>query len=224
MKCQFYSLILISAFLWGISIPGFAQSSDVSKDTLLKSDNSFFDQLEWIRSDQPNIHEINFMGGYSFHSNRGFWGKIPKATLSIYILRYNRKIVSLKNRHILEYVAEVNVAANYSVRSSKRFKEGSFNGYGLTPLGFQFNWRKNNTVQPFLKSSTGFMYLDKRFPDARGTKFNFTLEFGTGVEFVVGENLSFTIGYKYHHMSNFFLGKINPGVDSNIFYSGITIF
>ena len=68
------------------------------------------------------------------------------------------------------------------------------------------------------------MHLTEPFPDNRGTKFNFTLEIGGGIEIKLFNNAFMTLGYKYHHMSNGRLGRINPGVDSNVFYGGITIF
>lgn len=68
------------------------------------------------------------------------------------------------------------------------------------------------------------MYFKKPFPDDRGVPFNFTLELGGGLEIVLLKNASLTLGYKYHHMSNGQFGQINPGVDSNVFYAGFTIF
>ncbi|MDZ7660202.1 MAG: acyloxyacyl hydrolase [Fodinibius sp.] len=189
-----------------------------------KSDSNFTDRLTWVNEKNTDIHEMNFIIGYSFASTKGFWGKIPKATLSIYTIRYNRKLVTYNNKHLLEYTAETNLAANYTLSNTNRYQAGSYSGFGITPLGFQINLNQHNIIQPFFKSSTGFMYFKKPFPDSRGVQFNLTLELGTGVEVMVFDNVSLTIGYKYHHMSNGQLGEINPGVDSNIFYSGFTIF
>jgi opacity protein-like surface antigen len=200
----------------------FGQSAKSQKSTNV--DSSFTDRFQWISSTTPGTHEINIAGGHSFQSTRGFWGKIPNAQLSIIALRYNRKLLLFNNRHVIEYVTELNITAHYTLNPNKFYQGGSFNGYGITPLGFQFNWGTSNIVQPFFKSSTGFMYFRNPFPDQRGTRFNFTLELGGGIEFVVGQNMSLSLGYKYHHMSNFQFGDINPGVDSNIFYSGITFF
>lgn len=201
-----------------------AQSANSNKNEEQQASSQFFDRFEWVKSQRSDIHEVNFAGGYSFHSTRGFWGKIPKAKLSVFTLRYNRKLFVLDKQHLIEYVGEINVSANYSITASRKYPSGSFSGYGITPVGFQFNFSQKSVVQPFFKSSTGFMYFNKPFPDERGVKFNFTLELGGGLEFVVASNISFSIGYKYHHMSNGQFGQINPGVDSNVFYTGITIF
>jgi opacity protein-like surface antigen len=200
----------------------FAQKYSANQTT--DPESKFWDRFEWIDSQQPGIHEINFMGGYSFHSTKGFWGKIPDTTFRIYTIRYNRKLFTFNRRHLIEYVGELNVSAHYNISRSTKYNAATFTGFGIRPLGFQFNFGKRNVIQPFFKSSTGFMYFKDRFPDARGNKFNFTLELGGGFEFVLAKHLSFSVGYKYHHMSNGQLGEINPGVDSNIFYTGITFF
>lgn len=215
-------LLAVLLFLLSVCSIGFGQTTDQVGNH--EADSNFTDRLAWVTNTDADIHEMNFIFGHSFGSTKGFWGKIPKATLSIYTLRYNRKLATYNNTHLLEYTAEVNLAANYTLSKTARYRAGSYSGFGITPLGFQFNFNQHSIVQPFLKSSTGFMYFKKPFPDNRGVQFNFTLELGTGIEITVSENISLSVGYKYHHMSNGQLGKINPGVDSNIFYTGITIF
>lgn len=221
MTSRICSFIVIVTLICGFHSLGFGQSSHKKSTPKSKEKHK---AIEWVDSDQPNIDEINFMGGYSFHSTKGFWGKIPDATLRLFSLRYNRKLLTYKDQHVLEYVTELNVAANYTLSTTPRYREGTYTGVGISPIGFQLNFLKEYTVQPFLKSSGGFMYFSKRFPDDRGVRFNFTLELGGGLEFVLADNISFTLGYKYHHMSNGHLGNINPGIDSNVFYTGITIF
>lgn len=201
---------------------GFSQAQNYAGKE--ESGSKFIDRFTWVDEKKTDIHEMNFIAGYSFTSTKGFWGKIPKASLSIYTIRYNRKLVTYNKKHLLEYVIEANLAANYTLADTPRYEAGSFSGFGITPLGFQFNFNRKNNIQPFFKSSAGFMYFKKPFPENRGVQFNFTLELGTGLEIMVSNNLSFSLGYKYHHMSNGQFGEINPGVDSNIFYTGFTIF
>lgn len=222
MKFRFYSLTAI-LLLWGMLNTSFAQHS-VSNQHGSDAADSTEPALQWVSPHTPNVDEFNLTAGHSFESNRGFWGKIPQVTLSMFTLRYNRKLLTLNNRHLIEYVAELNVADKYTLTSTPRYRAGSFTGAGIAPIGFQLNLGMDNAVQPFFKSSGGFMYFSKPFPDDRGVRFNFTLELGGGVEFVIAHNFSFTVGYKYHHMSNGQFGQINPGVDSNIFYTGFTVF
>lgn len=211
----FLCTIISAHTVWG-------QSADNDKEK--QSDTKFSDRFAWVDQSQVNIHEMNIIGGYSFTSTKGFWGKIPEATLSLYAIRYNRKLFTYNSKHLIEYVTEANLAANYTLTNTDGYQSATYSGFGITPIGFQFNINQKNTIQPFFKSSAGFMLFKKPFPDTRGTQFNFTLELGGGIEFMITNNLSFSAGYKYHHMSNGQFGQINPGVDSNIFYSGITIF
>jgi len=214
---------LITVFVF-LSVSGIGFSQAPSYTDNQESNNNFGDRFAWVSKKNTDIHEMNFIVGYSFASTKGFWGKIPKASLSIYTIRYNRKLVTYNSKHLLEYTTEVNLAANYTLADTPRYQAGSYSGIGITPLGFQINLNQHNKVQPFLKSSAGFMYFKKPFPDNRGVQFNLTLELGTGVEIMIFDNISLSVGYKYHHMSNGQLGEINPGIDSNIFYTGFTIF
>lgn len=215
--------IVLHIFLF-LSITESIYAQDRSNVKNLESNSRFTDRLSWIDKSKSNIHEMNVIAGYSFGSTKGFWGKIPEATLSIYTIRYNRKLATYNNKHVLEYVTEANLAANYNLADIPGYQKESFSGFGITPVGFQLNINRDNIIQPFFKSSAGFMYFKKPFPDDRGVPFNFTLELGGGIELMVLNNVSLTAGYKYHHMSNGQFGEVNPGVDSNIFYTGITIF
>lgn len=222
---QNFTICFAVLLIWIIPESGFSQSPSTDKKETIKSSPPTANRLQWINSQQKGIHEIHFVGGYSFHSTQGFWGKIPDAELRVWGMRYNRKLLYFDNDHIIEYVGELNFAVHYNLKDTPfRYGTGSISGFGATPIGFQVNFHKQNLVQPFFKSSAGFMYLNERFPNEQGTQFNFTLELGGGLEFVVAQNFSFTVGYKYHHMSNGQFGTINPGVDSNVFYTGITIF
>lgn len=219
--------VLLLVFLFGGNVnPLYGQQlhSQESKRSVVKTANSdrFFQEID---SRTHSVHEIHLTAGYSFNSTPGFWGKIPGAEMRLWTLRYNRKFLLVNGKHILEYVGELNFSVDYTLTASAPpYEPGSFSGFGIAPIGFQFNYNGENTVQPFVKTSAGFMHFKKQFPDERGTNLNFTLELGGGIEFVVGENISLSLGYKYHHMSNGQFGAVNPGVDSNIFYSGITIF
>ncbi len=53
---------------------------------------------------------------------------------------------------------------------------------------------------------------------------NFTGDFGGGVQWKTGARRAWTIGYRYHHVSNGYRADTNPGFDSNLFYVGFSIF
>jgi hypothetical protein len=46
---------------------------------------------------------------------------------------------------------------------------------------------------------------------------------GAGLRLVLTTRTTLTVGYRYHHLSNGFRGKINPGVDANLVYLGVSL-
>lgn len=224
MRLRFLALVSLIFALCGLTTEALAQESS-GRTARIHPYQSFWDRFSWIDADQMSVHELSFLGGHSFGSNRGVWGKIPATKLDIYSIRYNRRLLLFNDRHLIEYIVELNMAADYNLTDNQQiYPARHFTGLGIAPIGFQFNWNRHHLVQPFFKSSGGFMYFNDPFPDKRGVKFNFTLDLGVGVEFVIAQNASLTLGYKYHHMSNAHTGQINPGVDSNVFYTGFTLF
>lgn len=93
-------------------------------------------------------------------------------------------------------------------------------GFGAAPLGLQANFRPSRKVQPFVNVSGGFLYFNKRVPQSTGTRFALTADVGGGVEFILKNKRSVTVGYKYLHISNANRGIENPGFDNNLFYVG----
>ena len=91
---------------------------------------------------------------------------------------------------------------------------------GLTPLGLQVNFRNGHRVQPFFDSHGGFLYFRRQEPVPYSSQFNFTFNFGTGLQIYTRGRGSLLTGYKYHHISNDNTGRMNPGVDSHEFYMG----
>jgi opacity protein-like surface antigen len=99
---------------------------------------------------------------------------------------------------------------------------GTVFGAGANPLGFQVNFGEKK-VQPFANSSIGFLYFNRQVPAPASSQFNFTFNFGGGIELFAASRRSFTVGYKYHHLSNADTGIINPGIDSNVIYVGFSL-
>ncbi|MFH5833995.1 acyloxyacyl hydrolase [Halalkalibaculum sp. DA3122] len=218
------AIFLLLVIVLGTASPSRAQPAEHQDSSSVDSFSEFYNQYR-ISPEKSGLDEYSLWGGYSFHSSNGVWGKTSGAELRVLGFRYNRKVLTFPRHYLLKYVLEMNVHVQYQLSGiSVEATPSSLSGFGITPLGFQLNALRNQSVQPFFKSSAGFMYLSDPFPNDQGTNFNFTLEIGTGMEIMLTANSFFTLGYKYHHMSNGQFGQINPGVDSNIFYAGITIF
>ena len=185
-------------------------------------------------------HRISFWAGGSNNASR-LLGRTREAEFRIVALRYTRRLTPRTARGadparlVLFYTADVVPWARLSVPGSaipERFnREGeglprpnlATPGVGAAPLGLQVNLRVHPRIQPFLSASTGVLYFLDSVPDRRGKSFNFTVDFGAGVQVTLSDRLHLSLGYRYHHLSNGYRGSINPGVDANLFYLGTAV-
>lgn len=180
-------------------------------------------KVVWIGAGATHINEFSMWAGYAFNSFE-LWGKTPEATLGLFGVRYNRKILNIYNI-TLEYSLDINLYAHYTYPEFTRERQkNSITGAGFSPIGLQFNFLNRSRLQPFLKTSGGFMFLSHPFPDWRGERVNFTFGVGGGLEYMMTSFASLTLGYRYFHLSNGETGLVNPGIDSSFFYCGITLF
>lgn len=178
-------------------------------------------------------NELGVGGGGSFASSM-LIGKTERVRLGIVGLRYARRIAegeSLKLSYTVDAIPAAVLSypfAGFVQTSSGAFvlKSGrrSVYGVGATPIGFQLNFRRRECIQPFANVGGGFLYFADAIPNELGKQFNFTAEFGGGVQLLNRQGRAFTVGYKYHHISNGNRGVVNPGFDSNLFYAGFSIF
>ncbi len=187
-------------------------------------------------------NEFGVWGGASFDSPT-LIGKSEDSRFGIVGLRYAR-VVAAGNGMALKYTIDAVPVAVLSYERGRfvpdstpgvfRFETSrkSVYGAGIAPIGLQLNFRRSKRVQPFAGGSLGFIYFTEPVPDERsviepgraGKQFNFTADFGGGVQFFTSERRALTFGYRYHHLSNGNRGEINPGFDSNLFYAGFSFF
>ena len=98
---------------------------------------------------------------------------------------------------------------------------GTIYGAGLNPVGFQANvgpWK----IQPFANGTVGFLYFHRPVPNLSAAQFNYTIMIGFGAQFLRPSGRTFSVGWKYHHLSNNYQAISNPGIDSSVFYAGIS--
>ena len=96
-------------------------------------------------------------------------------------------------------------------------------GAGSSPIGLQANFGPKR-VQPFVNGSLGFLYFGRQVPILESSQFNYTITIGFGTQIFWRPGRSFTVGWKYHHLSNNYQGHLNPGMDSGVFYFGLSGF
>ncbi|MDQ3805431.1 MAG: acyloxyacyl hydrolase, partial [Acidobacteriota bacterium] len=178
-------------------------------------------------------NEFGVWGGGSWDSPT-FIGKAENARLAVLGLRYARVLARGDNLAlkytldavpvaVLSYESEVLEPlpqAGFTVRQVRR----KITGAGLSPVGFQLNFRRRERVQPFAQASGGFLYFGEGVPLEGGAQFNFTADFGGGLQVKTGARQAWTLGYRYHHVSNGYRAQLNPGFDANLFYVGYSIF
>jgi opacity protein-like surface antigen len=173
-------------------------------------------------------NEYGVWGGGSF-SSPTLIGKTEGVRLGLVAFRYARVLARGENL-ALKYTLDAVPVASMSFPSFETTAGGTrevrktITGAGLSPVGFQLNFRRRERVQPFAQASGGFLYFGERVPDTRGAQFNFTGDFGGGVQWKTGPRRAWTVGYRYHHVSNGYRADVNPGFDSNLFYVGFSIF
>jgi hypothetical protein len=177
-------------------------------------------------------NEFGMWGGISFDAPTWI-GKTPDARFGNIGLRYGRVLAANDNLAFSWTIDAVPVA----VLSVNRFTivptgSGSFTvqrrrehtyGAGLSPIGLKLNFRRMQTLQPFASGTAGFLYFSKDVPVTGAARFNFTFDFGGGIDLVRESRRAITVGYKYQHISNGDRSPINPGVDVQLIYVGYSI-
>src|SRR2546425_8595852 len=182
---------------------------------------------------QKRWNEWGIWGGMSFNSTT-LIGKTPDARFGNIGLRYGRVLKTSKTV-AFEWTIDVVPAAVLSNPRPEVTSSGpgftitslvrhSVYGFGAAPIGWKFNFRRNRRVQPFGQATGGFLYFSRQAPVDDSSRFNFTFDFSGGVQIVNSNRRSFTIGYKYQHISNGFTGTFNPGVDVQMIFAGFSIF
>ncbi len=97
-------------------------------------------------------------------------------------------------------------------------------GEGFSPIGFKWNFLPRHRLQPVFTGLGGYMFSTQPIPTNNAGSFNFTFEFGAGVEFYLSKDpsdsrfgtRSIRAEYRYHHISNDFTATENPGIDSGL--------
>ena len=90
-------------------------------------------------------------------------------------------------------------------------------GQAVSPLGLQWNFLPHRKIQPLFTAHVGYMYSTKPIPVSFAGSFNFTFDFGPGIEFYRTATRSFRAEYRYHHISNHNSASENPGIDNGLF-------
>jgi hypothetical protein len=88
---------------------------------------------------------------------------------------------------------------------------------GFSPVGVRLSGATRHRLQPTMSVLGGYMFSPKPIPTSGAGSFNFTLEFGAGVEYFRSATRSFRLEYQIQHYSNGDTASDNAGVDSGFF-------
>jgi hypothetical protein len=217
-------LLLMAALVSSVA----AQTLDASSSS--SSSGSGQSSVDGI---QKHDNEWGIWGGISFDSPT-LIGKTPDARFGNIGLRYGRVLAASKTVAFEWTIDAVPVSILSNTRLVLTSSGGGFTvfspkresvfGAGATPIGLKFNFRRNRKVQPFGQATGGFLYFSRQVPIDGASQFNFTFDFSGGVQVVNRNRRSFTIGYKYHHISNGNTATFNPGVDVQMIFAGFSVF
>jgi opacity protein-like surface antigen len=96
----------------------------------------------------------------------------------------------------------------------------------IQPVNFKFMFLAKKRLKPYVQVGAGLLYAQKPVPVPYSKRFNFTGDFGGGFMYMLSENRTINLGYKYFHISNGNIGgKINnPGFNANVFYLNYSFF
>jgi hypothetical protein len=88
----------------------------------------------------------------------------------------------------------------------------------FSPLGYKLSLAPRGRIQPFVTGLGGFAVSPRDIPLFNSAAFNYTFEFGAGVQWFQTHTRSCRFEYRYHHLANSGTsGAANPGIDSGVF-------
>lgn len=89
-------------------------------------------------------------------------------------------------------------------------------GEAMSPVGMRLNLLPHRRLQPFFDGHGGYLYTTRPIPVPFAGSFNFTFDFGAGLEIYHKETQSIRVEYRFHHISNKDTASQNPGIDNGL--------
>jgi hypothetical protein len=164
-------------------------------------------------------------------ANHDFYAKSFDRHLSLLGLQYE---LLLTRNHIVSfsYIPEITPVAllaqpsihGFAVRRSIPSVTSTQYVYGLgtNPASFELAFRPFRKVQPLLDMQGGFLYFSSKVPSVAAAQFNFVVDGRVGAKILLRSGRTMSVAYVFHHLSNGFEARDNPGVDSQMIYAGYT--
>ena len=126
----------------------------------------------------------------------------------------------------LEGVVEA-VPVLLAFESTPAFGSQTIYGGGLTAL-LRYDLRTGTRLLPFLEGGAGLLLSTPQSRDPssqfRASQFNFTLQIGVGLRYVLSQRAALSVEYRFHHISDAGLTESNPGFNADFILLGFSLF
>ncbi len=148
---------------------------------------------------------------------KGFSLEFPQQPAYSGVVKFTSPI-PVDNRVSSKPLDVILVTQNQSYAGTATYIGGTRSTYvtGISPLGYKLSMLPHKRIQPFVTSLTGVAIAPRDIPVFNSSSFNFTFEFGAGMEIFETHTRSVRLEYRYHHLSNANRGEVNPGIDSGV--------
>ncbi|UCC71980.1 MAG: acyloxyacyl hydrolase [Gemmatimonadota bacterium] len=177
----------------------------------------------------------------SIHSGGGDIDQAVGSGFAMIGLRYG-KVLEASRKLALEYVVDVvplavvsgipkgvdvyydRVQDRWVIDGVEMAEWSSVYGFGASPLGLQLYLLPSGRIRLWVGGTAGFLFFARDVPVPGGTALNFAFDFRAGLQFSGPSDLALSLGFEFHHFSNGGLADVNPGLDTQFFYAGISRF
>lgn len=182
------------------------------------------DSVRLDRALTRHSQQLGVVAAYSLTSSINI-GQSQKRRLLELDGRYARTLLADED-FALNWVAEVTPLAllhepteYYKSKPTSRVGATTY-GAGIAPLGLQLDFGNRARWVPFIEAQGGMLYFLRQEPVPGSSQFNFTFNFGAGLEYRLSARRALSAAYRYHHFSNNETAAANPGVDNQQFTMG----
>lgn len=179
-------------------------------------------------SNAPSTNSLTIFGTVTL-ANSSFYADAFDRHLYLFGVRYSR-VLARTNTFAFSYTPEIIPVALLTQPAIGRFAlprsippfthTNVAYGVGANPAGFEFLFLPQQKIQPFVSTNAGFLYFSKNVPSFFAAQFNFAADGRAGVKIPLTSGRAVSAAYVFHHFSNGFQGRDNPGVDSQMIYMG----
>jgi hypothetical protein len=174
------------------------------------------------------VHEFGAWWGLSLISGH-IWGYAKDIKYMPIDVNYSYLVNPRSTKWNFRYAPELTALAmmdqptpGATSKTNKEDLRERFYGSGVSPVGFRASFFPASRVQPYVSGDGGFIYFGDRVLSPQGSQYMYTVDYGAGLTFYRKQRESFSIGYRYQHLSNANISLHNPGTDANTFYVAVS--